>query len=319
MITDVFGGRGDGNSSQLDIAVTSYELRATGTLLGLAIGDALGAPVEFQRRGSFELVTDMMSGGYFRLPAGAWTDDTAQALCLANSLLENPDFSAGDFLDRLWGWMERGENTSTGIAIGVGQNTLRVMGNYRRTGALLAPRMPGKSDGNGALMRLAPVASMHWRDSVKACQIASAQSRATHHSDLSAGCCEVLASVLSRLIAGQSWDDAIDLAPQNSWPDAVKDIALGTWRRKPVEDISSAGFVVHTLEAAIWSVGTTYSFEAALVRAVNLGDDADTVGAVTGQIAGARYGAGAIPERWLSALAKADDLSRLAERLIAER
>ena len=182
-----------------------------------------------------------------------------------------------------------------------------------------APRMPGKSDGNGALMRLAPVASMHWRDSVKACQIASAQSRVTHHSDLSAGCCEVLASVLSRLIAGQSWDDAVDLAPENSWPDAVKDIALGTWKGKPVEDISSTGFVVHTLEAAIWSVGTTDSFEAALVRAVNLGDDADTVGAVTGQIAGARYGAGAIPERWLSALAKADDLSRLAERLIAKR
>ena len=129
----------------------------------------------------------------------------------------------------------------------------------------------------------------------------------------------MLASVLSRLIAGQSWDDAIDLAPHNSWPDAVKDIALGTWKGKPVEDISSTGCVVHTLEAAIWSVGTTDSFEAALVRAVNLGDDADTVGAVTGQIAGARYGAGAIPERWLSALAKADDLSRLAERLIAKR
>ena len=164
MIIDEFGGRDDGTGPQPDIAVTSYELRATGALVGLAIGDALGAPVEFQRRGSFQLVTDMMSGGYFRLPAGAWTDDTAQALCLANSLLEHPDFSAGDFLDRLWGWMERGENTSTGIAIGVGQNTLRVMGNYRRTGALLAPRMPGKADGNGALMRLAPVACLHWRD-----------------------------------------------------------------------------------------------------------------------------------------------------------
>ena len=307
------------HGAQPDIAVTTYDVRAWGALVGLAIGDALGAPVEFQRRGSFEPVTDMMSGGYFRLPAGAWTDDTAQAICLANSLLENPDFSAGDFLDRLWGWMERGENTSTGIAIGVGQNTLRVMGNYRRTGALVAPRMPGKSDGNGALMRLAPVASMHWRDSVKACQIASAQSRATHHSDLSAACCELLAAILSGLIAGQSWDEAIDLATGFSWPEAVTDIARGGWRGKPAEDISSTGFVVHTLEAAIWSVGTTDSFEAALVRAVNLGDDADTVGAVAGQIAGARYGLGSIPERWLSSLAKADDLSSLAGRLIANR
>ena len=296
-----------------------HALRVMGAFIGLAVGDALGAPVEFQRRGSFPPVHEMSSGGYFQIPIGAWTDDTAQALCLADSLLEHPDFNARDFLDRLWAWMERGENTSTGVAIGIGQNTLKVMGNYRRTGALEAPRMPGKSDGNGALMRLAPVACMHWRDQDKARQTARAQSRATHHSDLSSASCELLAGILSGLISGKSWEDAIDLLPGGDWPQAVRDIAEGQWRNKSVDQISSSGFVVHTLEAAIWSVGTTDSFEAALIRAVNLGDDADTVGAVTGQIAGARYGLNAIPGRWLSSLIKADDISRLAGNLAAAR
>ena len=173
--------------------------RALGAFVGLAIGDALGAPVEFCRRDTFEPVTGMRAGGYFKLPAGAWTDDTAMALCLAESLIGHPELDQKDLLDRFCLWADKGVNTSTGVCVGIGQNTLRVLGNYHRKGELFAPETRQKSDGNGAIMRLAPVAARHLRAPLEAKRIAAQQSRATHYSDLSAGACETLVSVLCSL------------------------------------------------------------------------------------------------------------------------
>lgn len=282
--------------------------RAAGALIGLAVGDALGAPVEFKDRGSFPFVTEMQSGGYFHLPAGAWTDDTAMALCLADSLISHPEFDPADMLNRFLRWMNEHENTSTGRCIGVGQNTLAVLGNYHRTGSLVAPPVKGRSDGNGAIMRLAPVACMHWRDIETVRRIAIHQSRATHSSELSAAASEMLAWLISLLIAGTSWSDALNAVHSNEWHEDIQSIAAGAWVSKSADEISSSGFVVHTLEAAMWSVGTTTNFEDALIKAVNLGHDADTVGAVAGQIAGARYGVQSIPERWVNVLAQREAL-----------
>ena len=285
-----------------------------GALIGLAVGDALGAPVEFKDRGSFPLVTEMQSGGYFHLPAGAWTDDTAMALCLADSLIAHPEFDPADLLNRFLRWMNDHENTSTGRCIGVGQNTLAVLGNYHRTGALTAPPVKGRSDGNGAIMRLAPVACMHWQDIGTVRRISVRQSQATHCSELSAAASEMLGWLLSLLIAGQSWPDALAAVRGDDWPEDIQAIAAGAWASKTADEISSTGYVVHTLEAAMWAVGTTESFEDALIKAVNLGHDADTVGAVAGQIAGARYGFDAIPERWLDVLAHRDALEARANQ-----
>lgn len=178
---------------------SGFEDRALGCLLGLAVGDALGAPVEFRRQGEFEPVTGMRSGGYFRLPAGAWTDDTAMALCLAQSLLAIPEFSELDLIERFWRWLEHGENTSTGRAVGVGQNTFRSLSNFRRTGALQAPPHGSRSDGNGALMRIAPIACRHWRAPDLARSIAIRQSRTTHFSALSEAACAVQAQMLDHV------------------------------------------------------------------------------------------------------------------------
>ncbi len=276
--------------------------RSVGALLGLAIGDALGAPVEFKRRDTFEPVTDMRSGGYFKLPAGAWTDDTAMALCLAQSLIAYPHLDQKDLLDRFCLWASKGENTSTGVCVGIGQNTLRVLGNFHRTGALNAPETRQKSDGNGAAMRLAPVAIRHWHDPVEARRIADLQSRTTHYSKLSAAACEYLAATLCALISGQEWTPATRPTANTSWPDEVRAFASEDWHKRDRDSISSTGFVVHTLEAALWAVDTTNSFEAAMLKAVNLGDDADSVGAVAGQLAGARYGLSAIPLKWRDTL-----------------
>ena len=127
---------------------------SAGSFVGLAIGDALGAPVEFCGRGTFPKVTEYRSGGKFDLPAGAWTDDTAMSLCLAQSLVTKEGFDAKDLLERFSKWLEFGENTSTGISVGVGQNTLRTLGAFRRNGTLAAEKIGSKNDGNGSLMRL---------------------------------------------------------------------------------------------------------------------------------------------------------------------
>ena len=289
--------------------------RAVGALVGLAIGDALGAPVEFCRRDTFELVTEMRAGGYFRLPAGAWTDDTAMALCLAESLIEYPQLEPKDLLGRFCVWASEGANTSTGVCVGIGQNTLRVLGNYHRTGTLLAPETRQRSDGNGAVMRLSPVAVRHWRDPFEARRIAKLQSRTTHYSDLSAGACEALAATLSCLIEGVAWEHASRPAPAEHWPDAIKAISGENWHQRSRDSICSTGFVVHTLEAAMWAVATTSSFADALLKAVNLGDDADSVGAVAGQLAGARYGLSSIPESWLEVLYHRDKIVALGDML----
>lgn len=283
--------------------------------MGLAIGDALGAPVEFKERGAFPEVREMLAGGYFKLPAGAWTDDTAMALCLADSLLHDSELDARDLLDRFLGWIYANENTSTGRCIGVGQNTFVVLGNYRRTGSLTAPHVKGRSDGNGALMRLAPVACRHWYNPLKARAIARFQSSTTHASELSAAACDAMAAILCDLIVGRTWQEALANIATDPWPEEIGAILAGSWQDKAREEISSSGYVVHTFEAAMWAVGTTFSFEDALVAAVNLGHDADTVGAVTGQLAGARYGIRAIPARWSERLIQHDEIDQRARSL----
>ena len=289
--------------------------RALGSLVGLAIGDALGAPVEFCRRDTFEPVTDMRAGGYFKLPVGAWTDDTAMALCLAESLIEHPQLDLKDLLDRFCLWASKGVNTSTGVCVGIGQNTLRVLGNYHRKGELLAPETRQKSDGNGALMRLSPVAVRHWQSPADAKRIAELQSRATHYSDISAAACESLVLILASLIRGDAWEQAAKPDPADHWPGGIKSISDENWDERDRDSIHSTGFVVHTLEAAMWAVDTTSSFAAALLKAVNLGDDADSVGAVAGQLAGARYGLTGIPQNWLDVLLHRERIEAIGHQL----
>lgn len=297
--------------------LSGAEDRTIGCLVGLAVGDALGAPVEFRRRGTFEPVTGMRAGGYFRLPAGAWTDDTAMALCLAESILAVPEFSELDLLERFWRWLEHGENTSTGRALGVGQNTFRALSNFRRTGALSAPPNGNRSHGNGALMRMAPVACRYWRDPKLARSIAARQSRTTHHSALSEAACELQAELLCGLIAGQDWDECVAAIRKEEWQPEIAAVLSRDWRPLSPDEVTASGYVVKTLEAALWATHTSDDFAEAVLKAVNLGDDADTVGAVTGQLAGARFGLPLIPSEWLRNLIEEARIQNLGVALSA--
>ncbi|MDQ6437067.1 ADP-ribosylglycohydrolase family protein [Mesorhizobium sp. LHD-90] len=275
--------------------------RAIGAFVGLAVGDAVGTTLEFKTRDSFEPITDMVGGGPFRLKPGEWTDDTSMALCLADSLIARGGrVDAKHLLASFWRWFEFGENSVTGECFDIGNATRRSLGAFERDGSLVN-NTEEHMQANGSIMRLAP-AVVCATSRANARELAQTQGRTTHAAPVPDRCCAELAETLWNLIE------------TGILPESV--IALHYKRR---DEIVSSGHAPATLDAARWCVATTSDFREAVLLAANLGDDADTVGAVTGQIAGARYGLAGIPEDWLAKLAWRDDIVERAERLWALR
>jgi len=286
--------------------------RAQGALLGLAVGDALGATLEFQPRDAQPLHTEMRGGGPFGLKAGEWTDDTAMALALADSLLACSGFDTHDAAQRFIAWWREGSYSCTGTCFDIGRITREALARFERTGRPYAGSMDPRTAGNGSLMRLSPIALFALYDADRADQIARDQSRITHAALQAVEACAFFVQLLREAILGNT-----DVLRPRDWAGdaAIQAIAAGSCRDKPREAIRSSGYVVDTMEAALWAVERTRSFEEALVLAVNLGGDADTVGAVTGQLAGALYGASSIPARWLAPLAWRETITETALRL----
>ena len=292
----------------------SIEDRARGAFLGLAVGDALGATLEFEPRDTHPLHTEMLGGGPFNLSPGQWTDDTSMALALAESLIAHPDFDPTDLMRRFVAWAEDGAYSCTGTCFDIGLTTRQALSRFMRTGDPFAGSTAPDTAGNGSLMRVAPVALRALDDEARAVQIARDQSRTTHAAAQAVEACDLFVRILREAIQGAG-KDALRSRPWDGTA-RVRDIAAGTWRGKARSQIKSSGYVIDTLEAALWCTDQAASFEEALVLAVNLAGDADTVGAVTGQIAGAVFGASAIPQRWLGPLAWREQLETLATQLV---
>jgi ADP-ribosyl-[dinitrogen reductase] hydrolase len=211
-------------------------------------------------------------------------------------------------MDSFVAWWRRGEHSCTGSCFDIGIVTREALMHFERTGDPMAGNAGEGSAGNGSLMRLAPVAIATFGDAAAADRMARLSSRITHAAPQAVDACALFAALLHEAIAGGD-----PLAPRGvEAHSAVAEIAAGGWRWKTREEISSSGYVVHTLEAALWSARQGTTFEEAVTLAVNLGEDADTVGAVTGQLAGAIHGASAIPRRWLEPLAWREELTALA-------
>ena len=288
--------------------------RALGCLLGLAVGDAVGAAAEFKTRDSFPPLADMVGGGPFNLQPGEWTDDTTMALCLAQSLLATGAVDQDDFMLRLRGWLEHGENTVPGRCFDIGITTRAAIENYIATGFAASGRMEPSSAGNGSLVWLAPVAIFAKSDHDSAEFLALKQSRATHAHPECLDACKLFIAQLLDALAGADKDAATRQRVMSLVP-KVLFISAGEWRTKTRAQISSSGYVVNTLEAALWSVWQTGNFRDAVLTAANLGDDADSVAAVAGQLAGALYGASSIPAEWLGKLAWRPKIEKLANDL----
>ena len=288
--------------------------RAIGALLGLAVGDAIGTTVEFRRRDSFTPLTDMVGGGPFNLKAGQWTDDTSMALCLADTLLEKGQVDQADLMERFVRWWRQGENSSTGTCFDIGMTTSSALRRFERSGDPVAGSTHARSAGNGSLMRLAPVVILHHGSRADARAAARAQSVTTHAAPAAMDACAFFAGLLVDAINGMDKEEL--LRPANvEGAEGFQAVSAGSWRSKGRDEIQSTGYVIHTLEAALWSVAAAESFDEAVLTAANLGDDADTVAAVTGQMAGALWGASSIPQRWKDRLAWNETINEKASAL----
>lgn len=290
--------------------------RAKGALLGLAVGDAVGTTLEFSGRDTYEHLTDMVGGGPFDLKAGEWTDDTAMALALAESLLAKPNLDEADLMARFTNWCEWGAYSCTGTCFDIGITTRTAIAKWSGSGEPIAGSTDPMSAGNGSLMRLAPVAVRHWQDERLLADVSTRQSRTTHAAEEAVDGCVAFAHVLARAIAGAGKSELLE-PNDHAYAGAIGTVMAGSWKTKARHEIRSSGYVAHSLEAALWCVDKTDSFRDAILLAANLGDDADTTAAITGQLAGAIYGSDGIPAEWLGKLAWHERIDDLASQLFA--
>lgn len=297
--------------------------RFRGALLGLAAGDALGTTIEFQRPGTFTPLTDIVGGGPFGLKPGQWTDDTSLALCLAESLVATGEFQPTDQLERFCRWYRDGHLSPTGRCFDIGNTTRAALHHFEdRPREYPGPTHP-ESAGNGSIMRLAPVPLRYAADPKEAIVLSAQSSRTTHGADECVDACRYLGGLIVGAVQGRPKDEL--LSPLFSpvpglWNDVplsakVRAVAAGSFITKDPPQIRGGGYVINSLEAALWAFHRTDTFRDGALAAVNLGDDADTTGAVYGQLAGAYYAEDGIPIEWRDKLAMRETIERFADRL----
>ena len=294
--------------------------RYLGALFGLAVGDALGTTIEFSPPGTFKPLTDMVGGGPFGLKPGQWTDDTSLALCLAESLIEKKGFDPVDQLERYVRWYRHGHLSSTGRCFDVGGTTSHALHTFEQTRNPFSGSTDKWAAGNGSLMRLAPVPLFYQNQPDLGIKLSGESSRTTHGSILCVDACRYFGGLIIGAVAGASKEELLSerYSPsagyweQNPLVAEIDEIACGSFKTKEPPDIKGSGYVVKSLEAALWAFYKTDSFEQGCLAAVNLGDDADTTGAIYGQIAGAFYGEEGIPKRWREIIALKEAIESLA-------
>jgi ADP-ribosyl-[dinitrogen reductase] hydrolase len=298
--------------------------RVAGAFLGLAVGDALGTALEFRPPGTFPAIDDMVGGGPFQLRPGEWTDDTAMALCLAESLIARGGHDPADQMDRYLRWHEEGHNSPTGHCFDIGGTVLWALRRYRADGDPVAGDPSPRLAGNGGLMRLAPAVLYFHREPGRALDVALESTATTHGAPQALAAADLFGRMLlaaldgkgKEAIVGAGADGAFQAPSRRGEPyhPEVAAIARGEGL-ETVHDYEGGGYVVHTLRIALHAFLTTDSFEEGALRAVNVGGDADTNGAVFGQLAGAHAGLAGIPERWRSRLAGRERLLEVADAL----
>jgi ADP-ribosylglycohydrolase len=294
--------------------------RFQGALLGLAVGDALAAATQYRRPGSFAPVGDLIGGGPFELPRGGWSDDTAMALCLAESLAELDRFESHDQVERYQRWRRDGHLSATGQCLGITAATARALAQagWRRQ-AFAGSHDPTLVDPE-PLSRVAPAVLHGFADARVAIEQAVDAARTTCQSPLVLDVCRALGAMLYTALRGEPRRAVLAPAPTLYGPKPLKSevaqiMMIAPSAAQPLHTVNAGA--LGALEAARWALAQSTSFRDGALRAINLGGNSDVIGAVYGQLAGAHYGSGAIPPAWLDALARRDEIVALADRLLA--
>jgi ADP-ribosylglycohydrolase len=304
--------------------------RRRGALIGLAVGDALGAAVEFKAPGSFPPVTHYRSGGPFQLKAGEWTDDTSMALALADSIA-SVGWDIHDQAERYVEWWNKGKYSVNGRCFDIGMTTQAALRKFRADkDAFTSGDRSDRSSGNGSIMRLAPVpiryAHLYPHQSHELGRLAEESSLPTHASEQCLSACRYLAIILAALMHGEvreevlapDWEGLEELTARKPLHPLIHEVAQGSFRQKQPPAIQGSGWVVQSLEASLWAFHAAENFEEAVLQAVNLGHDADTSGAICGQLAGAYWGESGIPKQLRSDLARWDLLEEALAGILVD-
>lgn len=304
-------------------------------IIGVAIGDALGVPVEFISREKLAKspVTDMQGYGIHNQPAGTWSDDTSLTLALMDSIAQKQGIDERDIMDKFSRWLLYGMYTATGEVFDVGSTMYRAIMNYGHgMNPLECGGISEYENGNGSLMRILPIAYYFFKKRVtfslnEKMEMVHHISSLTHRHAISLIGCGIYVNVALKLLTGSlplkegirsGIEEAFGYYTNLKWEARsayarLKDIK--GFADLPESEIRSSGYVVDTLEAAIWCLLNTDSFQECVLKAVNLGDDTDTTGAVAGGLAGIYYGIRSIPEKWQAAILKRDEIEVLCTKL----
>ena len=255
--------------------------RFRGCLLGLAAGDALGTTLEFKEPGTFQPIEDMVGGGPFGLIPGQWTDDTSMALCLAMSLIERGGFEPKDQMERYVRWWKEGYLSSTGKCFDIGNTVRKALAQYVEND--LEP-YAGSSDpysaGNGSLMRLAPVPMYFAGDAALAIQRSADSSSPTHGAIEAIDACRYYGGLLTGALRGVDKETLLSAhyCPIESLWDSrplaekISEVADGSFKHREPPEIKGSGYVVKSLEAALWAFHRSHDFsEGVLLAATSRG------------------------------------------------
>jgi ADP-ribosyl-[dinitrogen reductase] hydrolase len=306
--------------------------RYCGSLLGLAVGDALGVALESEIPGSFTPISDMIGGGPFLLKPGQWTDDTSMALCLAESLIEKRSFDPIDQLTRYCQWYRTGYLSSIGECFDIGMTVREALEKFERCSEPYCGSTDKYAAGKGCLVRMAPVALFYAPIPQQAIDKSGESARTTHEVRAAIDACRYFGALLvgaangvnKKNLLSKRYSPAVGYWEKHPLCQEIDEIACGSFIQKKPPAIMGTGHVVKSLEAALWAFSRSKNFEQGALKAVNLGHHSDATGAVYGQLAGAFYGEKGIPTHWLDRLSKrnlikyyATVLAKLSQKITA--
>jgi ADP-ribosylglycohydrolase len=268
--------------------------------------------------GSFEALTNIVGGGPFGLQAGEWTDDTSMALCLAGCLVKCGGFDPVDQLERYVRWWREGHLSSYGRCFDIGVTVSAALAKFERTHQSDTGSTDPYSAGNGSIMRLAPVPLSYATQPAEAIERSAESSRTSHGAVTAVDACRYFGGLIVGAVGGVSKEELLAqrYGVQRALHPEINEVAGGSFKRREPPEIIGSGFVVRSLEAALWAFWSTHTFRAGGLAAANLGHYADTTAAVFGQLAGAFYGVDAIPDDWRSTLALRETIELFPDGLL---
>ena len=321
-----------------EISNIDLDERLKGAFFGFFVGDALGVPVEFMRREELKKnkVTDMREFGSHNQEKGTWSDDSSMVIATMDSIIKNNGINYDDIMNSFFNWYYKEEYTPNGIVFDIGNATRKAIEKYKYDkSTFICGENSEYSNGNGSLMRILPISLLlYFSGNKNIYEIINNISSMTHSHMYSVFACifytflieqyitrphirntyeivkmEINEKVLNTLEAEYGWDI-------NDLKSKYSRLLEGDISKLKEDEIKSSGFVIDSLEASIWCVLTSNSYKEAVLKAVNLGEDTDTIGALTGALAGLLYGYNDIPEEWINVLKRKEYLGKLVDDYI---